>query len=64
MKKLDDIINDTSATLKEKRDELEEFIDEQKAQMDTETRRKCRLFWFPVTIAALFLGILIGFFVN
>lgn len=38
------------------------WLDEQKAQLDTETRRKVRAFWIGVTAVGIVLGIAAGWF--
>lgn len=37
-------------------------LEDQKAQLDTETRRKVRAFWIGVTAAGIVLGIAAGWF--
>ena len=41
---------------------LKKYLDEQKAQLDTETRRKVRAFWIGVTAVGIVLGIAAGWF--
>ncbi|EFW01049.1 hypothetical protein [Sutterella wadsworthensis] len=39
------------------------WLDAQKAQMDTETRRKCRVFWGCVTGVMTLVGGVAGFYI-
>ena len=43
-------------------EKLKKYLDEQKAQLDTETRRKVRAFWIGVTAVGSVLGIAAGWF--
>ena len=43
-------------------EKLKKYLDEQKAQLDTETRRKVRAFWIGVTAVGIVLGIAAGRF--
>lgn len=43
-------------------EKLKKYLDEQKAQLDTETRRKVRAFWIGVTVVGIVLGIAAGWF--
>jgi len=43
-------------------EKLKKYLDEQKAQLDTETRRKVRAVWIVFTAVALVLGIAAGWF--
>lgn len=43
-------------------DELIAKVEAQKAQLDTETRRKVRAFWIGVTAVGIVLGIAAGWF--
>lgn len=52
--KADDLTED----VKEK---LQAWLDDQKAQLDTETRRKVRAFWAGVACVALVVGYAVGF---
>lgn len=40
------------------------WLDEQKAQLDTETRRKVRSFWIGCTVAGVVLGGFAGWFLR
>ncbi len=42
-------------------EKLKKYLDEQKAQLDTETRRKVRAFWGPVGFVV---GLVAGFFLH
>lgn len=43
-------------------EKLKKYLDEQKAQLDTETRRKVRAFWIGVTAVGIVPGIAAGWF--
>lgn len=43
-------------------EKLKKYLDEQKAQLDTETRRKVRAFWIGVTAVGIVSGIAAGWF--
>lgn len=45
-------------------EKLKKYLDEQKAQLDTETRRKVRAFWIGVTVAGVVLGGFAGWFLR
>ena len=42
--------------------EAQAWLEDQKAQLDTETRRKVRAFWIGVTAVGIVLGIAAGWF--
>lgn len=44
-------------------EEVKKMLDAQKAQMDTETRRKCRVFWGCVTGVMTLVGGVAGFYI-
>ena len=48
----------------EAREKLKKYLDEQKAQLDTETRRKVRAVWIVFTVAGVALGGLAGWFLR
>lgn len=48
----------------EAREKLTAWLDEQKASLDTETRRKVRAFWAGVACVALVAGYAIGFWTS
>jgi hypothetical protein len=37
-----------------------EKLQEAKAQLDTQTRRKCRIFWLPVSVVTFLIGLGFG----
>lgn len=43
-------------------EKLKKYLDEQKAQLDTETRRKVRAVWIVFTAVGIVLGIAAGWF--
>ncbi|CCZ19432.1 putative uncharacterized protein [Sutterella wadsworthensis CAG:135] len=45
-------------------EKLKKYLDEQKAQLDTETRRKVRAVWIVFTVAGVALGGLAGWFLR
>ena len=45
-------------------EKLKKYLDEQKAQLDTETRRKVRAFLIGVTVAGVVLGGFAGWFLR
>lgn len=45
-------------------EKLKKYLDEQKAQLDTETRRKVRAVWIVFTAAGVALGGLAGWFLR
>lgn len=45
-------------------EKLKKYLDEQKAQLDTETRRKVRAFWIGVTAVGVALGGAAGWYLR
>lgn len=45
-------------------DKAQAWLDDQKAQLDTETRRKLRVFWGTVTIFAAAVGVVGGWYLH
>lgn len=45
-------------------EKLKKYLDEQKAQLDTETRRKVRAVWIVFTVAGVVLGGFAGWFLR
>ena len=43
-------------------EKLKKYLDEQKAQLDTETRRKVRAAWIAISVVALVVGLAVGWF--
>lgn len=53
---------DVSGLKDEALEKAQAWLDAQKAQLDTETRRKVRAFWIGVTAVGIALGIAAGWF--
>jgi hypothetical protein len=53
---------DVSGLKDEALEKAQAWLDAQKAQLDTETRRKVRAFWIGVTAVGIVLGIAAGWF--
>lgn len=47
-KDLENILDGFGDKASEAIDKIEKIVDEEKSQLDTETRRKTRAFWLPV----------------
>lgn len=45
-------------------DKAQAWLDDQKAQLDTETRRKLRVFWGAVAIFAAAVGVVGGWYLH
>lgn len=45
-------------------EKLKKYLDEQKAQLDTETRRKVRSFWIGCTVVGVALGGAAGWYLR
>lgn len=43
-------------------EKLKKYLDEQKAQLDTETRRKVRAAWIAISVVALVVGLAVGWY--
>lgn len=43
-------------------EKLKKYLDEQKAQLDTETRRKVRVAWIAISVVALVVGLAVGWY--
>ena len=48
--KLKELGLDVNGATEEVIQKAQAWLEDQKAQLDTETRRKCRLFWAPVCV--------------
>ena len=53
-KDLENILKDFGDKAAEAIDKIEQMVDDEKSQLDTETRRKTRAFWLP---AGFLLGV-------
>lgn len=60
--KLKDLGLDVSGATEEVIQKAQAWLEDQKAQLDTETRRKVRAFWIGVTAVGIVLGIAAGWF--
>lgn len=60
--KLKDLGLDVSGATDEVIAKAQVWLEDQKAQLDTETRRKVRAFWIGVTAVGIVLGIAAGWF--
>lgn len=60
--KLKDLGLDVSGATDEVIAKAQAWLEDQKAQLDTETRRKVRAFWIGVTAVGIVLGIAAGWF--
>ena len=60
--KLKDLGLDVSGATDEVIAKSQAWLEDQKAQLDTETRRKVRAFWIGVTAVGIVLGIAAGWF--
>ena len=53
----------TDALADDVKEKLQTCLDDQKSQLDTETRRKVRAFWAGVACVALIAGYAAGFYI-
>ena len=60
--KLKELGLDVNGLTNEALEKLGTWLDGQKAQLDTDTRRKVRAFWIGVTAVGIVLGIAAGWF--
>lgn len=60
--KLKDLGLDVGGATEEVIQKAQAWLEDQKAQLDTETRRKVRAFWIGVTAVGIVLGIAAGWF--
>lgn len=60
-KPLDALGVKTDALADDVKERLRSWLDDQKSQLDTETRRKMRAFWAGVALVALVVGYAAGF---
>ena len=60
--KLKELGLDVNGATEEVIQKAQEWLEDQKAQLDTETRRKVRAFWIGVTAVGIVLGIAAGWF--
>lgn len=60
--KLKDLGLDVNGATEEVIQKAQAWLEDQKAQLDTETRRKVRAFWIGVTAMGIVLGIAAGWF--
>lgn len=61
--KLKELGLDVNGATEEVIQKAQAWLDAQKAQMDTETRRKCRVFWGCVTGVMTLVGGVAGFYI-
>lgn len=60
--KLKELGLDVNSATEEVIQKAQAWLEDQKAQLDTETRRKVRAFWIGVTAVGIVLGIAAGWF--
>lgn len=60
--KLKELGLDVNGATEEVIQKAQVWLEDQKAQLDTETRRKVRAFWIGVTAVGIVLGIAAGWF--
>nr|DAU48023.1 MAG TPA: SAP domain [Caudoviricetes sp.] len=60
--KLKELGLDVNGATEEVIQKAQAWLEDQKAQLDTETRRKVRAFWLSVTAVGIVLGIAAGWF--
>lgn len=60
--KLKELDLDVNGATEEVIQKAQAWLEDQKAQLDTETRRKVRAFWIGVTAVGIVLGIAAGWF--
>ena len=60
--KLKELGIDVNGATEEVIQKAQAWLEDQKAQLDTETRRKVRAFWIGVTAVGIVLGIAAGWF--
>ena len=60
--KLKELGLDVNGATEEVIQKAQAWLEDQKAQLDTETRRKARAFWIGVTAMGIVLGIAAGWF--
>ena len=60
--KLKELGLDVNGATEEVIQKAQAWLEDQKAQLDTETRRKVRAFWIGVTVVGIVLGIAAGWF--
>lgn len=60
--KLKELGLDMNGATEEVIQKAQAWLEDQKAQLDTETRRKVRAFWIGVTAVGIVLGIAAGWF--
>lgn len=60
--KLKELGLDVNGATEEVIQKAQAWLEDQKAQLDTETRRKVRAFWIGVTAMGIVLGIAAGWF--
>ena len=60
--KLKELGLDVNGATEEVMQKAQAWLEDQKAQLDTETRRKVRAFWIGVTAVGIVLGIAAGWF--
>lgn len=60
--KLKELGIDVNGATDEVIQKVQAWLEDQKAQLDTETRRKVRAFWIGVTAVGIVLGIAAGWF--
>ena len=60
--KLKELGLDVNGATEEVIQKAQAWLEDQKAQLDTETRRKLRAFWIGVTAVGIVLGIAAGWF--
>ena len=60
--KLKELGLDVNGATEEVIQKAQAWLEDQKAQLDTETRRKVRAFWIGVTAVGIVLGIAAGWF--
>ena len=60
--KLKELGLDVTGATEEVIQKAQAWLEDQKAQLDTETRRKVRAFWIGVTAVGIVLGIAAGWF--
>ena len=60
--KLKELGLDVNGATEEEIQKAQAWLEDQKAQLDTETRRKVRAFWIGVTAVGIVLGIAAGWF--
>lgn len=61
--KLKELGLDVNGATEEVIQKAQAWLEDQKAQMDTETRRKCRVFWGCVTGVMTLVGGVAGFYI-